>query len=107
MQSQLRRMRDNPMIRIVRWTMISVGALGCSSDGTDGVRQSSSPGKASITFTAVGSYCMTSQCGEGPSIDIEDSSGHSLFTVAAGCSTVSCDTCATSPCPGFACQMAG
>lgn len=95
------------MIYALRWTLISLATLGCSSDGDAPMRQTSSPGKASITFTAVGSYCMTSQCGEGPSIDIEDSSGHSLFTVSAGCTSVSCDTCTTSPCPGFACQMIG
>jgi hypothetical protein len=50
---------------------------------------------------------MTSSCGEAPSIYIEDSSGHSLFAVSASCSSVSCDTCRSSPCPGYACQIRG
>src|SRR6185369_7393527 len=48
-----------------------------------------------------------STCGQGPSIDIEDTAGHSLFAVSSSCMTVSCDTCSTSPCPGFACQIMG
>ena len=98
-----------PNERLIWWTLVTIAMVACSSDDKGTAQSSSSPGNVSIEFTVVGSdsYCMQSNCGEAPSIDIEDSSGHSLFTVSASCSSVSCDTCSTSPCPGYACQVRG
>jgi hypothetical protein len=89
--------------------LLLVTACSSSDDGTPGSGLSTSPGTATIEFTVDGaqSYCAQSACGEAPSIDIEDSSGHSLFAVTSSCESVSCDTCSTTPCPGFACMMRG
>lgn len=92
------------------WGLLSVFVPACGSgDAGAGVTQAVSPGTATIEFSVAGtdSYCMESRCSEGPSIDIEDSSRHSLFTVSASCASVSCDTCSTSPCPGYACFPMG
>jgi len=94
---------------VSRWMFAALAIAACSSDEQGPTRRSTSPGKVSIEFTVAGSdsYCTQSSCGEAPSIDVEDSSGQSLFSVLASCSSVSCETCSTSPCPGYACQIRG
>ena len=63
----------------------SGNAGGSNTGGTGG---GTSPGKVTIEFTvAGGSFCMTSQCGEGPSVDIEGSA------LDRTCTAFSCQTC--------------
>jgi hypothetical protein len=56
--------------------------------GSGGSGGSTSPGKATVEFAVQGGpYCMTSSCGDGPSIDIEE------VNLAHSCSDFSCRTC--------------
>jgi hypothetical protein len=65
----------------------------CAS-GSGGSGSGGSPGTVMIEFSVVGaqSYCMTMAC-TGPTIDIKDLSGHSLFNVGAMGCDAECSTC--------------
>jgi hypothetical protein len=83
----------------------SGGRMGGAGAGGRLGSGGTSPGSASIVFSvpAARHFCWVSQCGEGPAISVKEPAGK-VLGLATSCSTVSCASCTSSPCPGFACQ---